>query len=190
MNDFAQSVIMLMGIPVASSAKNIENLFKANFRWAAIAVLGSKAKGEYAYAMLTTDKEASASDFYKILYDAKGTEDYADIYNKMVDDGFDVEKMQEYVLKQDKKQGVLSEVVTLVDGSIRSAERAVSQIEEQRRQDLKTGRGDYKATAPLRIAESELKANLKNLNRKFIEFKAKIDQLDQLIKLAEPRGQR
>lgn len=92
------------GIPY----ENVVNFAKMIFRNVAIAGSG-KYKGEYAYLKLTTDPEKYSGDYYDLLYKAmkRSETDYKDIYNDMLDFGFDEKKISTAMeTRMKKEQGV------------------------------------------------------------------------------------
>ena len=72
--------------------ENVENLFNAVYRKAAIAA-GGRYKGQYAYLKLTAGK---SSDYYNNLYDAYKNDKaaYEEIYADMLKDGYTVDKIK------------------------------------------------------------------------------------------------
>lgn len=100
MTGAAEDISKLFGVPV----ENVNNIFESAFKTSAEAA-GGKYLGQYAYLMLTEDMKSKASDFYKNLYDAyrNDADAYANLYDNMIEDGFDPDKIKNYFEKQMKK---------------------------------------------------------------------------------------
>jgi hypothetical protein len=96
----------MLGVPY----DNVANLFEAIFLHSAKAAQGEYA-GTYAYLRLTTSSSSNAGAYYDLLYRAYKNDYGAHkmLYNKMVSDGFDPDKIKTNIEKRMKtEQGVNS----------------------------------------------------------------------------------